>query len=198
MQLKKCTTCKEQFLQEELTLLGKTVRLCEKCLREREEKEANKLLTCSYCKKKFPKAELIQIYKTKKACTKCSETTVVENKERDELIAYICKGLGQAQPTGIQLNDIRRFKEMGFTYSGIKWTIYYMVSVIGKKIEPNGGLGLIPFYYHKAKEHYEAVEKSKQSVEAVLEQPKTITIVRGNDTRKPYVHKTRYVNIEEL
>lgn len=153
-------------------------------------------LKCSYCRNSYFRNELTQVTQTRKACKMCLETKVAENKAYNELINYICNGFGQEIIGGHQLSDIKKFKELGYTYAGMQYTLYYMATVCEIKLD--GRLGLIPYYYHEAEEFYKSVERFRKSLEGVTEFPKAVTIVRGEDTRRPKRHKTRYVNIEEL
>lgn len=154
----------------------------------------SKLLICHYCKNKFPSEELIQITKTRRSCKGCIQA----KDDYKQLIDYICKGFGQTAPTGKQLKDIKRFKELGYSYKEIQWTIYYIFCIANKKLEDNN-IGLVPYYYEKAKEHFLTLEKVKENSKDI-EIQKEITIIRKprNEKPKTKLNKTRYVNIEEL
>lgn len=152
---------------------------------------------CKYCRKKFSKEELIQVNKSTRCCEACYKTQRQESENFKELIDYICKGFNQKAPTGQQLKDIKKFKELGYTYKEIQWTIYYIACIKGVNIN-DGRLGLVPFYYEKAMEHFRIVERNRMATYNE-EIPKEITIVRGQreDGRKR-LDKTRYIDITSI
>lgn len=152
-------------------------------------------MLCHSCREKFPKSELIQVTKSKRVCKSCQERATTEANDYKELIEYICTGFGIKAPTGQQLKSIKQFKELGYSYKEIQYTIYYIYSVINKKVEGTS-LGLVPYYYEKAKEHYELVQNAKRS--AAKLQMNEIVIERKIDSYQPNVKNTRIINIEEI
>jgi len=153
-----------------------------------------KLLICHYCNVKFPSSELIQVNKTKRSCKACYQS----KEDYKELIDYICKGFGQKAPTGKQMKDIKKFKELGLTYKEIQWTLYYIFCVANKKIEDNN-IGLVPYFHKEAMEHFTIIQKVKENSKDI-ELQEEITIVKKscNSNRNVKKERTRYVNIKEI
>lgn len=152
-----------------------------------------RLLICHTCKEKFPANELIQTSKTRRSCKACYQI----RQDYTELIDYICKGFGQKAPTGKQLRDIKKFKEMGITYKEIQWTLYYIFCIANKKVEDNN-IGLVPYFHKEAMEHFNVIQRVKESANNI-ELQEEITIVRTPcEKRAAKKDRTRYVNIEEI
>ena len=152
-------------------------------------------IMCHICKEKFYKDELIQVSKSKRVCKKCNDTEQAEINQRRELIDFICKGFRIPAPTGQQLKSIKEFRELGYSYFEIHYTLYYIYCVLKRKPEGTS-LGLVPFYYEKAKEHHRLVENAKRTAQkAEIEE---ITIERKADVFKPNIKNTRLINIEEI
>lgn len=187
-----CKDCKESFYKDELIQVTKTKKICSKC---KEIRDKGNKVQCSICKEKFYKEELIQVGVTKKVCQHCNETVQAEIEQRKELIDFVCKGFGLKMPTGQQLKSIENFREQGYTYFEIHYTLYYIYCVLKKKPEGTS-LGLVPFYYEKAKEHHRLVENAKRTAKNV--EVEEITIERKADVFKPNIKNTRLINIEEI
>lgn len=162
-------------------------------------------LTCYYCKGKFPREDLIQMTTKKRSCKPCYDKAKAKKVKNDikqiddisypELIDYICKGFGISKPTGKQLNDIKKFKSLGYSHRDIQWTIYYIESVVGRRL--NCDLGLIPYYYAQAIRHFEIVKKNEQFIDD-MQDVKEVIIKRPNKDIKPRVDKTRFIDIDNI
>lgn len=188
----KCHNCKEKFNKEELIQVTKTKKLCQSC---KEIRDKGNKVVCDICKEKFYKSELIQVSLSKKVCQHCNETVQAEIEQRKELIDFLCKGFGLKMPTGQQLRSIENFREQGYTYFEIHYTLYYIYCVLKKKPEGTS-IGLVPFYYEKAKEHHRLVENAKRTAKNI--EIEEITIERKVDVFKPNIKNTRLINIEEI
>lgn len=158
-------------------------------------KDKGRKVMCHICREKFYKDELIQVSKSKRVCQKCNDTVQAEINQRKELIDFICTGFKIPAPTGAQLRSINEFREMGYSYFEIHYTLYYIYCVLKKKVEGTS-LGLVPFYYERAREHHRLVENAKRT--AIKEQIVEVEIERRTDIFKPNIKNTRLINIEEI
>lgn len=156
---------------------------------------AKKKILCHNCKEKFYREDLIQVSKSKRLCKKCNDTVQVEINQRKELIEFICNGFGLKTPTGQQLKSIKEFRELGYSYFEIHYTLYYIYCVLKKRVEGTS-IGLVPFYYEKAKEHYRLVENAKRTAKYI--QTEEVVVERRTDIFKPNIENTRLINIEEI
>lgn len=149
---------------------------------------------CSYCREQFYKEDLVED-KSKRYCKPCFERRKQDAQDYKDLIKYICDGFGIEKPTGPQLKSIKKFKdELGYTYKGIQYTLYYIFCVEGKKTYGTS-IELVQFYYEKAKYHASLVENARASAknidlkEVVIQVPKY---------KKPKVEKTRFIDIANI
>ncbi len=112
---------------------------------------ARTTIKCFKCKKDIPKAEAIK--KTNKYYCECCNK---EAEDYKELIDYICNDLYKIKaPTGLMIKQIKDFKEKyNFSNSGIMFTLKYYYEILENKILEDAGLGIVPYYYEKAKNHY--------------------------------------------
>lgn len=159
---------------------------------------AERKVLCNSCRKKFLKKDLIQVSSSKRVCGSCKQNS----DDYKDLIDYVCKGFGQKAPTGKQLKEISKFKELGISYKEIKLTIYFIACVEKKPME-NGSLFLVPSFHTKAMAHFKALENTKKSLSGISKgDDKEITIVRNKSflrkLEKERVDKTRYIDISNL
>ena len=67
-----------------------------------------------------------------------------------------------------QLKDYRN-EPYHYTDSGMYATLIYYYDTLGNKLLEGVGLGIIPYYYDKAKQHYESMSKVEDSLEEYKE-----------------------------
>lgn len=87
----------------------------------------------------------------------CYEVIQLENQHRTELNEYISKLYNVEFPTGWMLKQIKEYKEKrNYKYKGMELTLRYMYEVerLNKLDAHQAGLGMIPYYYEKAKQYY--------------------------------------------
>ena len=51
--------------------------------------------------------------------------------------------------------QIQRYKDEGMTYYGMYYTLEFFFVVKGNKVDPNVGIGIIPYQYKKAQAYYQ-------------------------------------------
>ena len=120
-----------------------------------------KQLKCYMCKELFNKEELT-IKNSKKYCSKC---LIVKEEESDKykndwdlLFQYICKLYNIKVPTGMMFQQLKNYRsEYEYTNIGMYYTLLYYYDVLENKVIDETGLGIIPYYYDKAKNHYNKV-----------------------------------------
>lgn len=150
-----------------------------------------KQYTCTRCKGKFPEDKLIQRTKTQKVCKKCNQ----EIEGLKELKAYICKIFDIKTVPGNILRQIKRYsEEEGYTYQGMRYTLWYIINMEQMKFT-SITIGLIPEFYEKAKAHQ--ILKTKISKLAKQEYDKTPVIVTGV-SNKPQPRIRGRVDISSL
>lgn len=156
---------------------------------------SKRLVQCNTCKNKFDKEELIQVNKSTRICAECDAKKKKDALEYKELIKYICDGFRLDRPTGQQLKSIKKFKELGYSYADIQYTLYYIFFIERKQVY-NYSIELVPYYYLKAMEHKRLIANAKRTARSLA--TKEVIINTNNNIRKPKLNNTRLVDIETL
>jgi len=96
----------------------------------------------------------------------CYQLISVEKQHYKELVDYIAYVYKIKAPTDWMFKQIKEFKDaQGFTYKGMEFTLRYLVEVEYKELlDPSeAGIGIIGFYYYKARKYYSDMEEVKES-----------------------------------
>ena len=95
----------------------------------------------------------------------------------------------------MQLKQISKMhKDYNYTYGGIKATIYYVTCIKNINLE-NMSLGIIPYYYDEAKEHFLIKNRIREQVEYLNTTP---VVVHVGDIPKPKKSKTKLIDISQI
>jgi hypothetical protein len=83
---------------------------------------------------------------------------------------------------------LKMMTSFGFTHSGIHGTLVYIYEVLKKKPTDSNYLGIVPYYYVKAKEYFEELarvraENAKKDIENY--KPKSIIVKATERNRNP-------------
>lgn len=113
-----------------------------------------------------------------------------------QLIAYICEKYNIKAPTGQILRQLKAFKEeFHYTHKGMELALRYFFDTEVNSIKEDTGVGIIPYVYDRAKNHYIkklGVSKSLEEAEEVIKEHKI---------RNKSIHKERnkkYFDMENL
>lgn len=158
-----------------------------------------KLVKCVYCEKTIDRDidQFIQTPQKRYAHAECSSEHQKEQSQRKELESYMKDLLGDNINFGMLNKQIKTYQdEYGFTISGILGTIHYIINVEGLSFAKSQGIGLVPYYYNKAKIYWARV---KAANEATQEMDFVVTkkeVKISSPQRKP-LKKNRRVELEE-
>lgn len=140
---------------------------------------------CPRCNKKNNKEDTVQIGR-RYYCIECAKLTKQEKEQKAEgreswnlLFDYICELYNIKKPTGMMFRQLKEFRSnpYNFTDEGMYLTLKYYYDTLDNNVIEGTGLGIIPYYYDKAKEHWETIGKVEDSVENYKEvENKSITI----------------------
>lgn len=128
----------------------------------------------------------------------CYNQFELNKQHMNELYAYICEIYKIECPTGQMFKQIKEYKEKrNYTYKGMELTLRYICEVEKKQLRnaAESGLGLIPFYYEKAKQYYinlYSVQKSFKNIE--INNKVEILYLNPPKTKR----KNKLINIESL
>jgi len=115
-----------------------------------------------------------------------------------DLIEYVVNLYRIKAPTGWMTKQIKEYKEQKhYTYVGMEYTLRYMYEV--ERVElleaKDSGLGLIPFYYEKARYYYANMAEIKASMREIKvdNTPEIIYLDRPQVKRR-----NKKINIQDI
>lgn len=125
-----------------------------------------------------------------------------ETYHRKELIDYIMLLQETDRPHGLALKNMKDFREQGYTYQGMKSTLYYFHEIKENPVLGTG-IGIIPYVYEEAIDFFTRKVKSNKSYETLLEKGQEVVTKRAEpiiiQTQFDRGKKTREIyDIEEL
>lgn len=125
---------------------------------------------CPHCGNSNDKDNTVQIG-NRYYCKNCADEVKSEKESNktdwDLLFDYICKLYGISKPTGMMFKQLKEFRSEPYYYtnSGMYATLKYYHDTLGNKVLEGAGLGIIPYYYEKTKQHYLNMAKIEDSLE---------------------------------
>jgi ribosomal protein S18 len=113
---------------------------------------------CSMCEQMFEKEELT-VKSNKKYCKDCLPIKEAESikyaNDWDLLFKYICDLYKIKVPTGMMFQQMKTYREdYNYTNIGMYYTLKYYYEILENDVIEGNGLGIIPYYYEKAKIYY--------------------------------------------
>jgi hypothetical protein len=129
-----------------------------------------RLVKCVHCEKTINRDidEFVQTPQKRYAHMDCNLTHQKDQIQRKELELYMRELLGDNINFGMLNKQIKTYQDdYGFTISGILGTIHYIISVEGLSFAKSQGIGLVPYYYNKAKIYWARIKAANQSTQDV-------------------------------
>ena len=155
-----------------------------------------RLVKCPRCEQKLDKEEAYP-YKKRYYHPKCFEEWQRESQDRKDLIAYICQLYRLEAPTGIMLKQIKEFKEeFLYKYKGMELALRYFHETLGNPVQEGPGIGIIPYVYEDAKNHYIKQLKIKESIERAKENEEQEIVVHIDPSKQK--RKIRKIDIASI
>lgn len=121
---------------------------------------AKTTVKCPICGKENNKEYTIKIG-NRYYCAECSKIKEEKmenfNKEDwDQLFNYVCKLYHINKPTGAMFKQLKDFRAEPYNFKdkGMYLTLKYVYETLGIPILTGAGLGIIPYYYDKAKDFF--------------------------------------------
>lgn len=161
------------------------------------------MVTCRLCKEKLAKDKAKLVGKNSYYHPECLEIKQKEEEEKKreaneykELIEYICKLYGLDAPTGMILKQIKDMREeYGYKLSGMKLALQYFYEIENNDIIEDGGIGIIPYVYEKAKKQYITKLNVQKSLEDYENDEAEEVVIDLH--RKPKLNK-QFIDISSL
>lgn len=149
---------------------------------------------CPKCNKLNDKERAKQI-SNRYYCITCAEEREKEierNKDSWELLFdYICDLYNISTLTGMMFKQIKDFRDnYNYKNMGMYLTLKYYYEILENEVKEDTGLGIIPYYYERAKKHFLEVKDVENYLEdfEFSESPKIIKIKNKNS----YKNDKRY------
>lgn len=104
-------------------------------------------------------------------CVECAKKKIEERENKktdwDLLFNYICEIYNIDKPTGMMFRQLKEYRGEPYNYTdgGMYATLKYIYEIEEKEIKDGAGLGLIPYYYEKTKNHYLDMQRIEDSLE---------------------------------
>lgn len=143
---------------------------------------------CPACGTMNVKSEAVE-HNKRYYCPACFEA---KNKPKpksdwDYLYETIVKYYGKVTPVMFkQLKDYREQPHYRFTDAGMRLTLIYVHETLAKSVTDNQHLGIIPFYYDKAKAHYLDIYRIEDKARSfVLKEQRERVKVKHGATNEP-------------
>lgn len=125
---------------------------------------------CVRCKNPFNSEEMI-IRSNKKYCPEClkqhDEEMKLNRQDWDILFEYICEKYKMIKPTGMMFKQLKEYRaDFNYTDIGMYYTLKYYYDILENDVLEGSGVGIIPYYYDKAKSYYARVYDIAEVVES--------------------------------
>jgi hypothetical protein len=156
---------------------------------KRERRSKPGCVLCAHCDDFVSKEEAVK-YEGKNYHPQCVET----RKERDELLAYICKILEFKAPGPVVFKQLNQYFSQypHYTYKGIQQALYYFYEVLKKPVKEEvrqWGIAIVPKVYDQAQEYFTNIRLRQERVaeeisDALSAQPEVQTIVIKKEPKK--------------
>lgn len=172
---------------------------------------------CAVCKQTLdpedaaqvaPNVYCCQIHVHEWTCRQRDKEEKRKRKEKEErdyqlLVETICFYYNVDELTSLMKRQIKDFKrDYQYTYSGIRGTIDYCFRLVEPPLVPmvNAGLGIVPYYYEKAKEFYcrrREIRRQMQSLEVEDVGQKRVVVIQAADLEESK-RRNNMIDIEAL
>lgn len=111
---------------------------------------------CPKCGVSNNKEDTIK-YNNRYYCPTCLDDYQQDSESYKNLITYICDLYQVKSPPMLIVKQIKDFKDTdkyNFTNVGIQYTLQYYYHILGNGVNTDMGIGIVPYYYDKAKLYY--------------------------------------------
>lgn len=158
----------------------------------------SRMSTCKFCGEKIPTEDKL-IYSSKTCCKKCYDIKIENKRQHDELLTGIMQYFNIEKPTGLILKQLKQFAdEFGYTYGGMKYTLYYITGVLQRTLELKYGIALVKYEYENAMKYYEDEQKRIASVSKVKEEMANKVISKKPNVTSRRDNSNWLLNLDEL
>ena len=142
-----------------------------------------KSVKCNECGEQVLKEEGV-LNKNKYYHLDCLESKLNRMSSWDNLFNLINELYDTQKPTALMFKQLKDYKAApyNFTDDGIYMTLTYYYKILDNKVKEDTGLGIIPYYYDRAKVYYNSIYDLEDYI-AVFESDELSKIVITKDSR---------------
>lgn len=195
-----CTYCSKELDKKASDTMhkGSTKHFHAECFEKfLEEEKAKSVRPCLVCKGDvIPNTD--GVVKNWKGFyhLECFEKYKRQQENREVLLNYIAEKYNLQYPTGYMLKQVEDFHvKRGYSYKAMLTTLKYAFEV--EKLQPkdNVGVGIITFYYEKARIYYTKLRTVGNSAQNITVNN---TIVKVRAVKPKVVNKAGYIDMNSL
>lgn len=157
---------------------------------------------CPTCDKLNDKKDTVQLSDKRYYCIECAEQREIQKARNkndwDELFEYICDIYNIDTLTGMMFKQIKEFREVyNYTNKGIYLTLKYYYETLENEVKEGVGLGIVVYYYEKAKNHFIEKMRVKKHLDnfEINEQVNTVKIKKINIDNPLYKKQLSFDNV---
>ena len=185
----KCHFCKE-LITDKVVKRG-SIKVHQSCLDEYQKSSGStqvktRLRTCPKCKEKVdPLSENAIDIENSTLHRECYERSKREKENLTNLLDYISLKYNIEFPTGYMLKQISDYRnKRGYSYKAMLATLKYVFEVEKIPLKEGVGLGLIPFYFEKAKAYYSKLRIAGNSATNITINNTTVKIIAVAENKR--------------
>lgn len=146
------------------------------------------------CRKGFEEME-----KTKSQKNLTGKLSKEDTQDRKDLIDYYMELHKLKRPNGLALKQMKELNAQGYSYKGMKSTLYYFHEVLGNPVIQGTGIGIVAYVYEDAIKWYTNKVRANKSYKQFLEDGEELVTVRKIDMiRKGKNTLAKSVDLSEL
>lgn len=182
-------SCAEGYATKTKRVLDKPIDPAKECM-------------CEFCHTGISMGQEVTLPGDRFAHIDCYSKSEANGKsDYDKLFDYIMLVYNESFVDPAKQKSIKNMIDSyGFTHSGIHGTLVYLYEVLKKKPNDSNYLGIVPYYYTKAKEYYSELKRVKEvNSQKNIEdyKPKEMTVKTRERIREP-VKKVRFSVLDEV
>ena len=161
---------------------------------------ANRKYKCyGTCGEKYKETEMV-VHSNKRYCKSCYEKKIAEIDARTTLYNLIKKHYKVAFPTSMHLAQIKKVKELGYSYDDMILGLRYCVDVLHLQLNPKLGFGYVGNNIEAAKMYFEEQKRKQQHNSNIFSenimQKKTVKVAKIDNTNK--LKQSRMINLDDI
>lgn len=142
-----------------------------------------RMVKCPYCNNQVDKDISIP-HQKRYYHESCFKSMKREKDDYSSLLDYVVELFGDSKPIMLLKKQIKDMKEEGYKYKGMELALRYFFDTLGNRVQENTGVGIIPYVYEDAKNHFIKQKKIADSIRNIENKEVTVYINTDQTKRK--------------